>query len=201
MARRVLKAAALGLAFASISSVAQAQNVLTQGFSLGLDVSYVNQKLEDESGSGIGGGLRLGYGFGKTFQPYINLSTSKIDVDGGDYGLGHFDIGTRINLPRANSRLVPYADLAISVRAIGADIENDPDLGSGEFEATGTGFTLGGGVQYFMNSKWAFDGGLQYTIGKYGDAQWDGQDIAGFPDVDGNALRLNVGFSWFPTAR
>ena len=196
---RTLKAAAFGLAFASITSVAQAQDIALQGFSLGVDVTYANQKLEDESGSGVGIGARFGYGVGQMWQPYVNLSSTKVDVEGGDYGLGQIDLGTRVNFVRGASRLVPFADLALSFRGISTDLEDATTGETAEFEASSTGLTLGGGARYFMNSQWAFDGGLQYTLGKYGDAKLAGESLEG--EVDGNALRLNVGFSWYPMAR
>ena len=201
MSRRMLKAAALGVAFASLSSVAQAQKVTTEGLTLGLDASYANVKLDgdiEESGSGFGAALRVGYGFNRMWQPYINWSTTKIDVDGGDYGLGSLDLGTRINFPRAGASWVPFADVAYNVRAAAADID-DGAGGTQRLELDGSAFTLGGGVQWYMNDRWSLDGGLQYQIGGFDEGELDG--MSGDVDVDANTLRLNFGFSWRPMAR
>jgi opacity protein-like surface antigen len=192
----MLKAAALGAAIVSLSSVAEAQNVLTQGLSLGLDASYASVKLEgdiEESETGYGLGLRVGYGVNRMWQPYLNYGRTSFDVEGGDATLGSIDLGTRVNFPLAGKTWVPFADVAYNIRT--ATLDDGVD----EMDLDGSSFTLGGGVQWFLNSAWSLDGGLQYQIGGFDEAEMGGAtaDV----DVDANTLRLNFGFSWRPMAR
>jgi hypothetical protein len=193
----MLKAAALGVAFASLSTVAQAQNVLTQGLSLGLDVSYANVTLDgeglDESESGLGFGVRAGYGVSRMWQPYLNFSRNTFEVEDTDASLQSIDLGTRVNFPLAGKSWVPFADVSYNIRS--ATIE---DAG-GDLELEGSSFSLGGGVQWFMNSQWSLDGALQYQMGGFDEGEMGG--LSGDVDIDANTLRLNFGFSWRPMAR
>ena len=197
MYRRMLQATAVGLVFAASSSVAHAQNALTQGLSLGLDLSYSSVKFDGEGVeddmTGLGAGLRVGYGFGRMIQPYISWSSAKSELEEFDADLGSLDIGTRVNFPLAGRAWMPFADVAYSIRT--ATVDTEPD----ELELDGSAFILGGGVQYFLNSAWSLDGGLQYQIGGFdeGESGASSNDV----DIDANTLRLNLGFSWRPMAR
>ncbi len=198
MSRRMLKAAVLGAAIASLSSVAEAQNILTQGLALGLDASYANVTLDgegiDESEGGFGFGLRAGYGINRMWQPYLNWGRTSFEVQDVDATLQSIDIGTRVNFPLAGKSWVPFADVAYNIRS--AKIEDD----GGDLELDGSTFSLGGGVQWFMNSQWSLDGGLQYQIGKFDEGEEGGESFDDL-DIDANTLRLNFGFTWRPMAR
>jgi hypothetical protein len=196
----MLQAAAVGLAIVATSSVAQAQNVLTQGLSLGLDVSYANVTLKnddlgwDESEGAMGVGLRAGYGLNRMWQPYVSISRHSFEVQDVDASLQSIDLGTKVNFPLAGKAWVPFADVSYNLRS--ATLEGD----GGDAELDGSTFTLGGGVQWFMNSQWSLDGGLQYQIGKFDEGEEGGESFDDL-DIDANTLRLNFGFTWRPMAR
>ena len=197
MYRRMLQAAAVGLAIAATSSVAQAQNILTQGLSLGLDVSYANVTLDgegiDESEGGIGFGVRAGYGLNRMWQPYVGFTRNTFEVQGTDASVQSIDLGTRVNFPLAGKSWMPFADVSYNLRS--ATIEDVPS----DLDLDGSSFSLGGGVQWSVNRQWSIDGGLQYQIGKFDEGEMDGTSAD--VDLDSNTMRLNVGFTWRPMAR
>jgi opacity protein-like surface antigen len=198
MSRRMLKAAVLGVAIASVSSVAEAQNVLTQGLALGLDASYANVTLDgegiDESEGGFGFGLRAGYALNRMWQPYLNWGRTSFEVEDVDATLQSIDIGTRVNFPLAGKSWVPFADVAYNIRSAKLEDGSSPDL-----DLDGSSFTIGGGVQWVMNSQWSLEGGLQYQMGKFDEGEQGG--LSGDVDIDANTLRLNFGFTWRPMSR
>ncbi|MBL7752445.1 MAG: hypothetical protein JNN29_13740, partial [Chitinophagaceae bacterium] len=93
--------------FSSLAMTAQVkQRSTTKGFSaaiqghtLGWTSTYF-QYLDENSPSGYGGGLRLGYGVTDMIEPYLaidftTMGTSNIDAQ--SFKMRHLDIGVRLN--------------------------------------------------------------------------------------------------------
>jgi len=61
---------------------------------------------------GEGAGLMAAYGFNRTFSGFVSLDIAKQEtaagvVPAGSFGLAHFEIGGRVNLPMNNPRTTP----------------------------------------------------------------------------------------------
>jgi hypothetical protein len=178
-------------------SPAEAQKSNTQGFMGNLHYSRTTLKTEDadETDQGNGFGARLGWGFSPSFTVYLGLAASKLIIEEGgvegDYGLGQFDLGVMYNFANSNRALVPYLEVAVGSRAIAYS------SAGGDFEQTGTSFTLGGGIHYYFARSTALQVGLNFSGGTFEDGELDGSKI---PDSGGSASggRLLVGFTFYP---
>jgi hypothetical protein len=179
----------------------QAQKSNTQGFMGNLHYSRTTLKSDEdgaETDQGNGFGARLGWGFSPAFTVYLGLNASKliIEEDGadGDYGLGQFDLGVTYNFANSNRALVPYLEVAVGTRAIAYS------TAGGDVTQAGTSFTFGGGINYFFSRSTALQVGLDFTGGKFENAELDGDEI---PDTDISASggRLMVGFTFYPMKR
>lgn len=153
--------------------------------------------LDDESVSGGGIGIGLGYGVSRVVTLFANydftgLSNDQLDAANLDLYGGMFDIGVRINFRGERSQLVPYLDLALS----GAAVLDENQDGFG-----GSGLTLGGGVQYFVSETFALRGGLELSGGKYSYLVIDGDQVDlpdGVEKSDFGNARLHLGLSYYP---
>lgn len=177
------------------SSAAQKSN--TKGFLGNIHYQRVSLKGEnaDKGDAGNGGGIRLGWGFSPSFTTYIGLAATKIIVDdangGGDYGLGEFDLGLTYNFASSSRSLIPYLELAIASEAVAYTV------GGQDVEQTGTGFHLGGGINYFFSRTAALQVGLTFSSLDFDDAKVDGTRQ---PDSGGKASggKLLIGLNWYP---
>ncbi len=148
----------------------------------------------DETDSGGGLGLQVGYGFSPLVTVYLAANGSGMKNDSDDaYTLSHVDLGVRFNFG-AGRRTVPYANLAFGYRAARVEVGR---RGS-EIEYSGGGLTLGGGVQYFLSPALALDGGLQVTLGTFTDVRVNNVIVEDRLDVESASVRLGFGLSWFP---
>jgi opacity protein-like surface antigen len=175
-------------------SPGQAQESSTKGLMGNLHYSRTTltsdqDGAEMDQGNGIGG--RLGWGFTPNLTVYLGLEAAKLIEGGGaggDYGLGHFDLGVTYNFGNSDRALVPYVEGAVGVRAIAYSTI------AGDFQQLGTSFTLGGGVNYFLSRSTALQVGLNYTGGKFDNSTLDGDEV---PDsgMSASGVRVMVGFT------
>jgi hypothetical protein len=149
---------------------------------------------------GGGAGVQIGYGFSRRLMAFaaIDLAKQGSGIDGvdGNFGLVHFEIGARLNLPIAGSRALPYALASFSGRAVGAEVRDDFGDRT-DVSLSGTALGVGGGVQFFLSPGLALDTGARLGYGKFGRIKVDGdeEDI----DVDrSTTTRLHVGLNWYP---
>ena len=183
-----------------LASTTEAQRSNTKGFLGNLHYSRTSLKIEDadRTDQGNGGGIRLGWGFNDKFTVFLGLTASKliIEDDGGDgdYGLGQGDLGLTFNFANSNRALVPYLEVALSSHAISYETP------VGDVAQAGTGFTFGGGVNYFFARSAALQLGLNFTTATFDDLELDGDTQA---DTDFNASggRLMIGLNWYPMKR
>lgn len=215
-------AVALGMLLSANSLSAQSTIVKTKGLMIGAHLGGTSIKFgeikenandpsveSDDYESGGGGGIVLGWGINKYFMIYGGVDVAKIKIKGledfdddepfsvvpGDYSLVHGDLGVRFSFPGANRSLVPYANLAVSMRDASVEV-----LGE-DISLRGPGVTVGGGIQYFFNPKLALDANLQFTAGKFTEAEALGVkiDLDKFSEVENsNSARINVGIRFYP---
>jgi len=145
--------------------------------------------LGDETDTGGGLGLEGGYNFNKNFGLFLSLDGSNMSPDEGeDYNLVHFDLGAEGRLGSSGSSFRPFA--RASLLGMAATIEDD----GFEAEISGTGFGLGIGVYYFINSQLAFDLGYTHSWITIDELSIGSVSV----EVDENATtgRLGLGFSY-----
>lgn len=170
----------------------------TTGFTMGISLNGSSLSVEDDDEVESGGGLslRAGYGISNSLQLYATGTGASIQhADFDDtYQLGHFDLGARYLFGSAYRAARPYVNAAVSGRAARTE------FGTETVDLRGTGFTFGGGLEYFLNRSVALEGGLDATFGDFsegrvGDGDW--QDL-GAESFSATSARFNLGLAWHP---
>ena len=211
MRSTVIKSLALVVGVAATASVAGAQ-LSAQGLSVNARLGYATGYSvsgddfdgdELKTDGGILGGLGIGYAFTPMFGLYANMDVAKqaSSTEGldGDFGVAYFEFGTRINLTMLQSaKFLPYINAAYMSRAMGADIDFGGE--TERFELNGSGFSIGGGAQYRISPRLAFDGGVQVGMGKFDEGELGGEKES--LDLDNTTTtRIHFGINWFPMAK
>jgi len=171
---------------------------------LGVNGSAIKADDADEGRSGGGLSFSLGWGFTPNIALVADLAGASMDAgDGEQYGLGHADLLARFSLARAGHAFVPYVEAGLTGRAaVQRDVTIIDDQGNpqtGDLSISGTGFTLGGGAQYFVARSLALGASLQWTTGQFNQATFQDATVDGY-EIDANSTRLTVGLSWYPMA-
>ena len=205
--QKALFSVILASALFSSAAVAQAPAVLksnTSGLFFGLNSSgsaITADELSHGRESGAGLAAQIGFGFTPKLALYAEAAGARMRSDDGNYGLGHFDVGARYHFANTKRALVPYLQAAFSARAASRDdvVFDDGEGGTttGKLQVSGTGFTLGGGLQFFFTPKVALNTSLGWTLGEFSKVTFENVSVDGF-DVDATTTRLNLGLSWFP---
>ena len=162
-----------------------------------LDGQSLDYREEAFSDTDDGGGLsiRAGWGISPLVTLYAGIMGATMDgqtngITGNEYSWSGGELGVRLNF-RSGRSLVPYANVAL--RGVAAT-EDDLDL-----EFRGGGFTLGGGVSYFMTPAVALDLGLHFGGGRFDEVQVgrisNGIDEDDFGYGEG---RLSLGLTFYP---
>jgi len=147
--------------------------------------------------SGQGGGVVLGYGFTPRWSLYGVLSGASIasvDFD-GRYGLGHFDLGTRIHFLSGTHRAVPFVQGGLAGRAVGETFIIDGR--TYDVSASGAGVAFGGGLNAHFTPGFAFSGGVTWMVGNFSTYKVNDQNVGGDP-VGATSARVQLGVVWFP---
>ena len=174
---------------------------------LGLSLSgssLRSDNLNSSAETGAGLAAQLGWGFTKNFAIVLDASAARIESVGGNYDLGHVDIGGRWHFVSASHGFVPFVEVGYSGRAAQQrDVLMADDNGNtyaGDLRILGGGISFGGGLQYFISQKWALGGQFKWTTGEFTRVQIDNVSIDGFA-IDATSARVNMGFTWFPVGR
>jgi hypothetical protein len=159
--------------------------------------------VEGDKTAEVGNGVTLGIGYGFTsrFALFVEGVGATIHGGGESYVLSHFDVGARYHFTRSERAFVPYVEGALSERMASiTDMTVQDSNGAtylGDMDVSGTGFTIGGGVLYFMNPKWALNANLKWTTGEFSTVKFGSISISGL-EMDARSTRMNLGLSWFP---
>jgi hypothetical protein len=213
----MVAAVTIGALLASSSLSAQSSDIVkTKGLMFGLHLngsSIAPEDQDDETSntrkdrdSGGGAGAQIGWGFTKWFMLYTGVDAARLTIngitgvddedDGGEYTLTHLDVGARFSFPSPNHGFAPYLNVALTGRAAFGEVLNE------DVTFSGGGATLGGGLMYFFNPKFALDIGLQVTTGKFDEIEVGGVkldlDELGVDVEKTNSARINVGVKFFP---
>lgn len=153
---------------------------------------------DDETDSGRGFGVKVGYGFTPLLTGYIGIDGASLDVaDPGtqvstasEYALVYVDLGGRLNFRAGSNSAVPYLDGSIS------GVASTYNTSAGDATFSGAGVSLGGGLQYFFSPQFAFNGGLDLTFGSYDEVEVAGETES--LDLGFTGARIDIGVSWYP---
>lgn len=160
---------------------------------------------DDTIESGGGGGARFGWGITKHVTMFIGGDYAKIESEqpglGGSYHLTQADVGFIYNF-RVDKTLLPYFEGALTSRKIKGtfyDTTFVPTFEARKVDITseGVAFTFGGGMNYYFTPIWAFNLGLNYSVGSFKDFDVDGQpaDQTGF---NASGARFHLGLTLYP---
>lgn len=170
-------------------------NSVTQGFFLAphlLGLSLATEGEPIETGSGFG--LTLGFGVSRLVAIFATIDLGKVDIRDpnieGNYGLGHADLGARVNFREPTKKAIPYVDAAATVRLAQTTIEGI------DFSISGAAFSLGGGLNYHFQPQLALDVGLLYSFGEFDTLEIDGEDIDIEP-FSATGARFRLGLTWY----
>jgi opacity protein-like surface antigen len=177
----------------------------TKGFFVGANLNQSSVTIDDpDSGtsdteSGAGLGVQAGFGFTPRIAFVVDLTGARIDSDGEEFTLGHFDLMVRYAFTGVATRFVPSLEVGYSGVAMMADDVSFDGTTTGDLTFSGTGFTLGAGVQYYMSPSFALGLGAKWTSGEFDEIEYAGESMSGL-GVDMSSTRFNIGFTWYPMA-
>jgi hypothetical protein len=116
----------------------------------------------------------------------------------GTYGLGHFDLGTRVHFLAGPHRVVPFVQAGLAGRAINQEFF----IGSRKHTvaASGAGVEFGGGLNVHFTPAFAFSGGITWMAGDFSTYEVDGQNVGG-DSFSATSARVHLGVIWFPRHR
>lgn len=191
------------LLFSLAISAQVKQRSTTKGFSaaisahtLGWTSTYF-QYLDENSPSGYGGGIRLGYGVTEMIEPYIAIDFTTMgtkNIDAQSYKMRHLDIGVRLNFVGNVHPVRPFVEAGYtSLKGTLKQVIN----GSGYVDADFYGGKphLGGGVSWFPSVPINLFAKGIFTVGKKSNLDIDGVKSPDKPDVTTFRISVGVGFN------
>lgn len=186
-------------------SMASAQLSTTRGLSLGVHLQGTSLKVEDanETNSGGGLGLRVGYGFNRIVTGFIHVDGAQIDVASGGaitgtWNLAHGEIGARFHFANSNRRLVPYLEGSAGARVV--TVSDATVAGSSDTEDisfNGGAVTFGAGLSTHFKKRAAFDVSLKWTGGKFSEVDLGDIAVRNL-DIDATSFRFGIGLIFWP---
>jgi len=171
---------------------------------LSFDASSIKSEfLGPSTGTGVGLAGQLGWGVGKYFALVADASGARIGSLDGNFDLAHLDVGGRLHFVTGRSAFVPFVEGGYAWRVVRKEgaVMTDPagTTYTGDM-VIGNGFSLGGGLQYFVAPTVSFGGTFKWTTGTFSRLQHDGLYVDGLA-MDATSTRFNMGFTWYPMGR
>jgi hypothetical protein len=171
----------------------------------GISISAAEFDGAFETKLGPGAGVTAGYGFNRTFSAFVSFDVAKqrtsADVEpAGTFGLVHFVVGGRANLPLGSATTVPYLSASVGRRAVGARVTIEEIGESFDMSFSGTMLGLGGGIQRFISPTLALDGGVDLGFGKLDNAE-AGENKTTIAANGSTSVRFRIGMTWRPGGR
>lgn len=132
-----------------------------------------------------GVGLTVGYGISERVAAFAR------GISG--YQSTQVDLGARYRFGNPSRALRPYVEGAVT--GISAHARPWVDEGGEQVHgtrSTGTGFTAGAGVEYFVSPRLGVDLGVTHSLGRFT------RPVASGFDKGFSATRLHLGLTWRP---
>ena len=168
-----------------------------RGFFIGAHLNGSSIRIEefsDDTESGGGFGLQLGYGFTRQLGLFIDLTGAALDEQ---RALAHVDFGLRYAFTGPTRRWVPMIEVALTARGLVEENTELPEGGTAETSLAGGGLTFGAGVQYYVAPKWALGAALKWTGGEFDEYTVDDVTVGNL-GIEATSTRFNFGITWFP---
>lgn len=200
----MFKKTILLLLFSGVSASLFAQDIRsnTEGFNLSLQGSFVRwsstffDQLDESDPNGIGGAVRLGYGFNQRFEGFAQYErqTLKLKSDWDVNRMSTFAAGIRANFGGTLQAARPFVEVGYALQ----NLKISPVYLNGilyEFKLSGPSVWLGGGINYFITPQLSLNIRAAGTIGKYNSFLASGQGFEDRPDV--RTFRAAIGICYF----
>ena len=190
------------LSICHFSNAQVRQRSTTQGFNaaaqfhvLGWTSEYF-EYLDNNAPTGIGGGVRLGYGITQLFEPYIGLDFTRLgtsDVDAKSFSMMHLDFGLRLNFAGTVHPVRPFVEGGYSFRQ---GTVKEVIAGTSYVNAKFSGGTphVGGGLSYFLKVPVSLFARGLFTVGKTSSVFIDDDKTGDKADV--TTFRIGVGVNF-----
>jgi hypothetical protein len=157
---------------------------------------------DGDPNSGGGFGVRVGYGFNRRFTGYVEIDGIAFDSVanpdfGGNWSMGHVDLGVRFNFANSLRRWVPFLEGAIGGRAV--SVEDIPMNGDSvrELSFSGGAASLGGGLSFFATEKLAIETLVKFTGGTFEQIDVGNVSVRNL-DIEASSFRFKIGLAWWP---
>lgn len=174
----------------------------TRGFVLGAHLVGASLDLEDgENDGGAGIGISAAYGFRSGLAIFLNASGARMNAsaeDAEDYTFGQGDLGVRYTFGATAQHWRPFLAAALSGVSVSWENVDFFEFGTADVEVSGPAFSVGGGVKYFLNPRWALDGNVLWSSGSFDQVKIDNVtvELDDEDEVKLNTVRLQFGFQY-----
>jgi hypothetical protein len=190
------------IAVGTATAPAFAQRSTTRGFTLGVHLQAASLTVEDDDPAGGGGaGLRAGYGFNRNFTGYIEADGITFDVDnpdfGGEWTMGHLDLGLRYNFANSLNRWIPFLEAAVGGRAVRLENATVDGDSAGELNFSGGALSIGGGIGFFATEKLAIETLVKFSGGTFEQIEVGNVAVNNL-DIEASSFRFKLGVAWWP---
>lgn len=191
------------LAIAGAASPVLAQRSTTRGFTVGAHLQGASLRIEgdDEPSGGGGAGLRVGYGFNRSFTGYIEADGITFDVEneefGGDWTMGHVDLGVRYSFANSLRRWIPFLEGAVGGRAVRLENATVEGEEAGELNFTGGSLSIGGGIGFYATETFAIETLVKFTGGTFEQVDLGNVSVNDL-DIEASSFRFKLGIAWWP---
>ena len=190
------------LAAGTAASPVLAQRSTTRGFTVGAHLQGASLTVEDDDpSSGGGAGLRIGYGLNRNFTLYVEADAIQFDVEneefGGEWTMGHADLGVRYNFANSLRRWIPFLEAALGGRAVELKDATVDGEDAGTLEFSGGSASIGGGVSFFASEKFALETLVKFTGGTFERVDVGNVSVNDL-DIDASSFRFKLGLAWWP---
>jgi hypothetical protein len=184
---------ALALLAAPVTVRAQAASVAEE-----LRLNLHGGALNQGSSTVVGPGFSIGYGSSRWFVAFLTYHRATLPSDDGDFAQRHLDAGIRAHLRGSHARLVPVVIGAWTWRS--ANWDGRFFLGDTmDVKIAGSGPTLGAGALYYVIPRVAVEAAAHWTGGTMDQVTTNmGHFDAGEAGIEDDALRFEIGVTWFP---
>ena len=170
-------------------------NLAAQVHALGWSSEYF-QFLDENAGSGYGGGVRIGYGITQLFEPYLGVDFTKMglsDVDAKSFSMTHVDLGLRLNFAGTTHPVRPFVEGGYSFRK---GTVKEVINGNSYIDLKFSGGTphVGGGLHYFLKVPVSIFARGIFTVGKSSNVYLNNEKTSDKSDI--TTFRVGVGVNF-----
>ncbi len=189
----------------SMGTYAQDIRSNTEGLSLSGSFNYINwsssdlNQLDEREPNGVGGGLRLGYGFNQRFEAFAAFDAHNFALNYSDewsYYNSAFAAGLRINLGGTLQLIRPFVEVGYARQNFTIDplfYTGDPT--AYELRMKGSALIAAAGINYFLTQNLALNASLGGSLGRMNSFLLNEIGYTDRPDV--RTLQVKVGLSYF----